>query len=111
MDHTLRNPVLKEWEGGGSHLWLRWNIGLFSWNVPKGILDSSLMTRSSVILHRHTHNIKQTGNASREGDRSVAPTAGLSLCSIGRWWVLSQECVEARSMLMPEHCSQVSQSP
>lgn len=58
----------------------RWNTGSFSWNVPRGILDSSLMTPSPVILHRHTCNIKRTGNECREGDRSLAHADGPSLC-------------------------------
>lgn len=39
------------------------------------------MTRSSVILHRHTYNIQQTGNERREGVGSLAHTVGLSPCS------------------------------
>lgn len=50
-------------------------FGLFSWNGPKGTLgtlDSSGVTRASVILHRYIHNIKQSGNEGREGVRSLA---------------------------------------
>lgn len=59
MDHTLRNCI-----GGMGEKICLWscfvisalmNIGLFSWTVPKGTLDSALMIRSSVILLRRTY--------------------------------------------------------
>lgn len=73
-------PSFKEMGEGGSYLWLRWNIALCSWNVPKGNLDSSLMTRSSVILHRQTYTVKQTGGECRKGVRSWLTLTGLSRC-------------------------------
>lgn len=65
------------------------------------------MTRPSVILHRHTDNIQQTGNEFREGVRGLALPEALALSSQDAGGRLSQECVGARSTLRQEHCSQV----
>ena len=65
------------------------------------------MTRPSVILHRHTDNIQQTGNECREGVRGLALRRHWHCAPRMLVGGLSQEFVGARSTLRQEHCSRV----
>lgn len=90
-DHTLRKACF---EGMGEKkpfaaLMEYWFIFL---ECPQRDFGQLTMSRSSVILQRHTNNIQQTRNECRKGVRSLVHADGLSPCSRTMVGVISGMC-------------------
>lgn len=111
VDHTLRKPALKEW-GKKPFVALMecWFIFLECPQRDFGQLTNDSFFSHFTQTYIHTTSNKLDMNAGR-GRGARLTLAGLSLCSPGQRWVLSQECAGARSRPLPARCSQVSQGP